>query len=305
MTRRLDQETGVGPRVPARSAVLLGALCLSVSAILVKVAGVDSATTAMLRCAIALLVLLPLALAERSRRGRLSAQGAAWAIAAGVGLGVDYAAWTAAIYQVGAGISSVLINVQVIVLPLLALVVDRERIEARFVGVLPLMLLGITLVGGVWDQGPRGAHSVSGTLLGLLAGVGYGVYLFLARRANRWERDRMVQPLAWATAAAAATTTVIAPFTGGLQLTGIGARSWVLLAVLAVLGQVVAWLLIQYGSVELEPSNTAALLLIQPILALALSAVILAERPSALQLLGAGMVIGSVALSNGVLARVR
>lgn len=306
MTSRQPLDTDA-PRVPvvASSAVLLGALCLSVSAILVKVAGVDAATTAMLRCAIALLVLIPLAAGERVRHGRLSGRGAVWAVAAGIALGIDYAAWTAAIYQVGAGISTVLINVQVIVLPLLAFVVDRERIARRFLLALPLMLLGITLVGGIWNQTAHREQAVTGTLLGLLAGIGYGAYLFLTRRATRREPGRMIQPLAWATASAAATTTIIAPFTGGLHLTGISPRSWLLLAILAVLGQVVAWLLIHHGSIRLEPATTAALLLIQPILALGLSALTLAEYPTPLQLLGAGIVVAAVALSNGLLARYR
>src|SRR5699024_6999713 len=106
-------------------AVLAGALCLSFSAILVKLAGVDSATTAALRCVIAMVALTPLALRERATHGRLTGWGRSVSIAAGVALGIDYAAWTASIYHVGAGVSTVLINVQVIVLPLLVFLVDR------------------------------------------------------------------------------------------------------------------------------------------------------------------------------------
>ena len=47
------------PTALAASAVLAGALCLSISAILVKLAGVDAATTAVLRCAIAVIALVP------------------------------------------------------------------------------------------------------------------------------------------------------------------------------------------------------------------------------------------------------
>lgn len=293
-----------GTRMVAWSAVLGGALCLSMSAILVKLAGVDAATTAVLRCTIAMLVLIPLALHERARRGPLSRTGIGWALAAGVALGVDYAAWTAAIYQVGAGISTVLINVQVIVLPLLALVIDRERVGRPFLLALPLMLLGITLVGGVWNTATLGEQVVTGTMLGFLAGIGYGVYLFLTRRATRREPRRMIQPLTWATASAAVTTMIVSPFSGGLHLTGITARSWALLIILALLGQVVAWLLIHHGSIRLAPSTTAALLLIQPILALALSAAIVAEHPATLQLVGAAVVLAAVALSNGLLSAV-
>lgn len=287
-------------RAIAPTAVLAGALCLSVSAILVKFAGVDAATTAMLRCTIAVVVLAPLAFGERSRRGALSRPGMGWAIIAGIALGIDYAAWTAAIYQVGAGISTVLINVQVIVLPLLALVVDREPIARRFLWALPLMMLGISLVGGLWNTAVLGAQAVTGTLLGLLAGLGYGAYLFLTRRATKGKPGSGVQPLAWSTASAAVTTTVIAPLTGGLHLTGISQRSWVLLIVLAVVGQVVAWLLIHHGSVRLAPTTTATLLLIQPVLALGLAALTLAEYPTMLQLLGAATVVAAVAASSGL-----
>ncbi|MGO2111200.1 MAG: DMT family transporter [Pseudoclavibacter sp.] len=284
----------------ASSAVLAGALCLSVSAILVKLAGVDAATTAMLRCSIAVVVLVPLALGERAKRGRLSGRGIGWAIAAGVALGVDYAAWTASIFHVGAGISTVLINVQVIVLPVLALVIDRERVSARFLWAVPLMMLGISLVGGLWDVAALGEHAVTGTLLGLLAGLGYGTYLFLTRRATRLEPGLTIQPLAWATASAAVTTTLLAGFSGGLQLAHISIRSWVLLIVLALLGQVVALLLIHHGSIRLRAATTSALLLIQPVLALGLSAITLAEYPTLLQLVGAMVVVVAVALANGL-----
>lgn len=283
----------------APGAVLGGALCLSLSAILVKLAGVDAATTAVLRCAIAVVALIPLALHERARRGPLSAGGVGWAVAAGIALGIDYAAWTASIYHVGAGISTVLINVQVIVLPLLAFFIDHERVTRRFMVALPVMLLGVSLVGGLWETGDPGGGAVVGTALGLVAGIGYAVYLFLTRRAARREPGRMIQPLAWATASAATTTAAIAPFSGGLHLEGISARSWMFLVALALLGQVLAWLLIHNGSVRLPSVTTAALLLIQPILALALSALVLAEYPSVLQLSGAAVVLVAVAASNG------
>ncbi|TLW93401.1 DMT family transporter [Saccharomonospora piscinae] len=279
-------------------AVLAGALCLSASAILVALADVDAATTAVLRCVIAVAALIPLAMHERARHGPLSGRGAGWAIVAGVALGIDYAAWTASIYHVGAGISTVLINVQVIVLPLLAFVVDRERIDRRFVVTLPVMLLGISLVGGLWDSAELGEQAATGTLLGLVAGIGYGAYLFLTRRATSREPARMTQPLAWATASAAGTAAAIAGYSGGIHLSGITPRSWGFLVALALLGQVAAWLLIHHGSVRLEPATTGALLLIQPVLALALAATILAEHPTGSQLLGALAVLVAVAASN-------
>ncbi|WP_150255679.1 DMT family transporter [Nocardiopsis deserti] len=293
-----------GP-VVASSLVLAGALCLSVSAILVKLAGVDAATTAVVRCAIAVVVLIPLALRERARVGALSRSGVLWSLAAGAALGIDYAAWTASIYYVGAGISTVLINVQVLVLPALAFLVDRERAATRFVITLPLMLFGISLVGGLWNASLRGPDTIVGVLLGIVAGCGYGVYLFITRRSAQRDPGLFVQPLTWASASATVAALVLSPISGGVQLTGIPARSWILLGLLAVLGQVVAWLLIHHGSVSLPLTTTGGLLLVQPILALGLSALILGEHPTVLQLVGATVVVAGVATANGLLFRNR
>lgn len=287
----------------APAAVLAGALCLSVSAILVKLAGTDAATTAVLRCAIAVVALAPLALRERAMRGPLSRAGVGWALVAGIALGVDYAAWTASVFHVGAGISTVLINIQVVVLPALAFAVDREKAPTRFLVALPVMLVGIVLAGGLVSGGVREPHVVVGTVLGVVAGTGYAVYLFVTRRAARLDPGHMIQPLTWATAAATLTATVIAPLSGGIDLAGIPARSWALVTALAVSGQVLAWLLIHQGSVRLAPATTAALLLVQPILALALSALILHENPDPLQLVGVATVLLGVAVASGVLRR--
>lgn len=302
-----DPQTAARADAPlgAIAGVLAGALCLSASAVVVKLAGVDAPTTAVLRCALAVVVLVPLALHERSRHGALSGRGIAWAVAAGIALGIDYAAWTASIFFVGAGVSTVLVNVQVIVLPALAFLVDRERVTGRFLLALPLLIVGIGLVGGLWTGTATGPDAVTGTLLGVLAGVGYAVYMFLTRRAAPRDPGRFIQPLTWATAAAAATAAVVAPFTGGIHLTTISGRSWLYLVVLAILGQVVAWLLIHRGSVRLTPATTAALLLVQPVLGLALAALVVGERPTPLQLAGAGVVLVGVAIANGVVRRRR
>lgn len=301
-----DEHAVTGPSSLAASmSVLAGALCLSVSAVLVKLADVDASTTAVLRCAIAAVVLIPMAWWEYRRRGPQPTKAVLWSVVAGIALGVDYAAWTASIYDVGAGISTVLINVQVIVLPALAWAFDRDRPSRRFMLAVPLMAIGIALVGGIGSTGSTGGSKVvTGTALGVLAGVGYGAYLYLSRRADKVGPGLIIQALCWATCSAAVTAAALSPLGSGLSLSNIDLRSWALLIALAVLGQVLAWLLINRGSTRLPPTATAALLLIQPILALALSALVLSEYPHWLQLVGAAMVLVAVAVSNNVAATI-
>src|SRR5215831_19006281 len=92
----------------------LGAGCLSASAILVRLAGTGTATAAFYRCFLALPLLFALAAVERRRRGPRRPAAHAGAIVAGGFLAVDLVLWNHAIADVGAGIATVLGNLQVI-----------------------------------------------------------------------------------------------------------------------------------------------------------------------------------------------
>jgi drug/metabolite transporter (DMT)-like permease len=280
--------------------VLGGAGCLSASAVLVKVAAVDPATSAFLRCAIAVLVLAPLAWRECRRAGRLSKRGVFVAAAAGVALGADYVMWTRSIFDVGAGVSTVLINVQVFVLPLLGFLVDNERPSRRFVLACPVMVTGIVLISGVLEDTGAASDVLRGTVFGISAGIAYALYLFSTRRQGRAEPGRTVTPLALATASAAITSAALAPLSSGLHLGSIPPSSWAAMIGLAVLGQVFAWLLINSGSPHLPPNQTAALLLTQPVATVPLSLLVLAEVPSPLEVAGIILVLTAVAVANRV-----
>ncbi|AHH99213.1 hypothetical protein GCM10010174_49730 [Kutzneria viridogrisea] len=298
-TQSAQQEHDTLPWGPALL-VLGGAGCLSTSAVLVKVAAVDPATSAFLRCAIAVLVLAPLAWRESRRRGALSARGVVVAVVAGAALGADYVMWTRSIFDVGAGVSTVLINVQVVVLPLLAWIVEREVPSRRFALACPAMLVGIVLVSGALEKHADTSNAVRGTLFGVLAGTAYGVYLYLTRRQGRREPGRTVTPLAWATASAAVTAAVLSPLSTGVHLESLSWTSWLAMIGLAVLGQVFAWMLINSGSPRLPSNQTAALLLTQPVVTVILSAILLAEVPSLWQIAGMVLALLAVGIANRV-----
>ncbi|HEV2239423.1 MAG TPA: EamA family transporter, partial [Streptosporangiaceae bacterium] len=83
---------------------VLGAACISASAILVKLAGTGTATTAFFRCFLALPVLVALAVAEQRRHGPRPAAARGGALLAGLFLAVDLVLWNHTIAEVGAGI---------------------------------------------------------------------------------------------------------------------------------------------------------------------------------------------------------
>ena len=94
---------------------VLGALVIAFSAILVDLADVSPAAAALYRCAYALPVLGAIAWWEDGRYGRRTWAERRLALPAGLFFAVDLIAWHHAIADVGAGLATVLGNLQVVV----------------------------------------------------------------------------------------------------------------------------------------------------------------------------------------------
>lgn len=297
MTRPVD--AALSRRIDARLLVVAGAACISFSAILMKSSGTSPATAGLFRCLLALPALVPLALLESRRLGRRPWRRQLVDVGAGVLLGVDLLLWGLCIEHVGAGIATVLVNVQVVLVPLLALVVHRERPPLRFAFLVPVMLFGVGLASGAIGagEGAQGSAALWGALLGVSAGAAYAGYLFLLRGGGDEGVRHQAQPVLAATVGAAIASAAFSPFASGIDLTpGWAAFGWLL--ALAFSGQVCGWLLITAGLPRLRSNVGATLLLLQPVLAVLLGMVLLAERPTAVQLVGCGVVIVGVWLTS-------
>jgi drug/metabolite transporter (DMT)-like permease len=166
--------------VPAPWGMAIGALCVSASAVFIRVSGTSPGTASFYRCLLALPILIALAQRERRRANSLTWRGHGLAIVAGVLFAGDMLLWTQSIIEVGAGLSTVLVNLQVVLMPVLAWLVDRERAPRRFLLAVILALLGVVLVTGLLEEGVSG-DLAWGTVHGTLAAVCYTGFLFLLR----------------------------------------------------------------------------------------------------------------------------
>lgn len=268
----------------------VGALCVSASAVLLGLARTDPGTASFYRCVLALPALVVLALPERRRQGAPPRGQFGLALLAGAAFAWDMLLWTQAIAEVGAGLSTVLVNVQVVLVPLLAWCIDREPVPRSFLLWVPVILLGVVLTGGVVEGGASGSDPRAGTVHAVLAAVCYSVFLFLLRRGGHggFVRQRYVLVIA----CAAVVSLLAGRFSYGLDLTpGWKVMGW-LLAV-AVSSQVVGWLLVASTSPVLSSHVGAVLLLLTPVGAVALGAVVLGERPTVLQLAGCVLILVS------------
>src|SRR5581483_9537567 len=126
----------------------MGAVTIAFSSILVRLSHASPSTAAIFRCVYALPALGLLAWREDRRYGPRAWRDRRMALAAGVFFSADLILWHHSIGDVGAGLATVLANVQVVLVPLVAWLVLSERPGGRVLAALPLALIGVILISG-------------------------------------------------------------------------------------------------------------------------------------------------------------
>ena len=283
----LDWAAVVGRR--PRLGALLGALCISFSGIFFLFSHTSPATATVFRCLYALPFLGLLALSERRRLGSMASREHAIAIVAGICFGADLLFWNHAVDDVGAGLATVVGNLQVVVVALVAWVALGERPSRRIGVAIPAMLVGVTLISGIIGSGAYGSNPRLGVLFGLGSAIAYGGYLLLAREANPGGL-RPATMLFLSSLTTAAVGAVVGAASGELDLVpSWPAHGW--LIAVALTSQVAGYLLISASQPRLPAAITSVILLAQPVATVFLAGILLSEAPSAVQFAGVGLVI--------------
>ncbi|WP_336204657.1 DMT family transporter [Nonomuraea sp. LPB2021202275-12-8] len=265
---------------------IVGALIISTSAPLVRLAGVSPATSALFRCAYAVPPMLVLAWMERRRLGPLTGRPRNLAWLAGVLFALDLLFWHHTIDYVGAGLATVLGNLQVFIVAFAAWALFRERPSRNMVIGTPVVFAGVVLISGVFDSAAYGANPALGVAAGVATSIAYAGFLLLMKAGA----GRSAGPLAHATVVATVAMAALSPLFGGADFVpSWPAHGWLLL--LALGPQVLGWSLIAYSLPRQPAALTALLLLVQPMTTVAVSAALLDERPSPLQLAGCAVIV--------------
>jgi drug/metabolite transporter (DMT)-like permease len=293
----------VGPlsRQPGRVAVA-GALTIAFSAILVREADVAPATAAFFRCAYALPALGLLAWIERRRRGPRTRRELKLSVWAGVFFAADLICWHYAIEDVGAGLATVLGNLQVVLVGVVAWLTLGERPDRRVIAAVPIALFGIVLISGVLGSGAYGANPLRGVLFGAATGLTYAAFILILRQSGR-DLRRPVAPLFEATGFAAVFAAIAGLVIGDIDFApSWPAHGWLLL--LALSSQVVGWLLISVSLPRLPAALTSVLLTVQPVGSVILGVILLSESPSPVQLLGVACIFSGIIVATARRPRV-
>lgn len=288
-----------------RLAALLGATCIAFSGILYRWAEVSPSTGTVFRALFGLPLLGLVAWLEHRRYGGLPARTVRLALLAGTFFAGDLLFWHHAIEAVGAGLATVLGNLQVLVVGVVAWAAFGERPSRATFVALPVVLVGVALISGAVGGGAYGANPGLGVVLGVATALCYASYLLLIRRGGR-DLRRPAGPVAIATVSTAAAAVVVGWIGGDLDLTPAPASlAW--LALLGLTSQSLGYLLISLSLTRLPAVLTSIILLAQPVMTVALSIALLGEAPSVVQLVGVVFVVGGIAAATfgAAAARIR
>lgn len=271
---------------------IVGIVCIGMSPIWVAFADVSPATATFFRSFYAVPALALIWYVGR-KSDRRSVGARLLAVATGFLLALDLTVWHQSIAYIGAGLSTILGNTQVVFVGLLAWILHRERPTKAAFQMIPIVFIGVACISGLGQESAYGERPVPGTVLGLASGMLYAFFLLAFRASNR-ALARPAGPLLDATAGAAISTLAVGGFDPGFSLEPTWPGHGYLIA-LALGSQVAGWLMITFALPRLAALQTSLLMLLQPMMSLLMGASLLGERISWVQGLGIFLVISGVA----------
>ena len=273
-----------------------GAMFIASSGVLVRLASSSPVTVAFYRCAYALPLLGLVTYLEKKRFGGLPQRTRNLAWVAGIFFATDLVFWHHAIDAVGAGLATVLGNLQVLIVGFVAWALLGERPRRQLFWAIPVVLGGVVLISGVVGEDVYGENPGLGVLYGALTSLAYAGFILVLREGSR-DLRRIGGPLFHATLASAVAAAAYAPFAGDMQWAfRWPEHGW--LAALAVSAQVVGWLLISSSLPRLPAAVTSIVLLLQPVGAMVIAGLALGESPGLVQLLGATLILAGVVVAT-------
>ena len=266
--------------ITARGALLrmiAGAALISTTSIFVRWAHVAPTVSAFYRMAFGGAMLALLIAVQRQWRG-VGLRDAAWLLFPAFAMAVDLIMWHRSILLIGPGLATLIGNFQVFLMALAGVVFYRERLGWRFASGVALAVFGLWLIVGQSWHGLSADYRY-GVLLGLLTGVAYAAYMLTLRQAQLRRAALTPERALCLMSLACGAMLGLAVAAEGESFAIPDLQSWSALLSLALIGQVIGWVLIARAMPLLPASTVGLLLLLQPGLSFVLD-VLLFARPT-------------------------
>lgn len=270
----------------------LGVLCISFPAILVRFTDAPPLAAAFWRKGMAAFLLLPL-VGWQWRHGRVDGRALRPLLPGFTGTGfilaIHFGLWFISLRMTSVASAVVLVNTAPIWAAILERVFLKQRVPWRDVAAISVSFVGVAaLAWGDWNLGGR---ALLGDALALAGGLCAAAYL----TAGRHVRDRL--PLAqwlFGVYAVAALFLAAGAAASGQVFWGYGGRTWIMLALMALLPSTLGHNLLNYAVRHMPAYKVNLCALLEPIVSSVLAALLFAEVPTALFYPGAALIFVGV-----------
>ncbi len=285
------------PSLRALGYIIFGAAMVSFTSVFVELAHVGPTVSAFYRMLFGGLILLGITLL-RGDRLWFGWKSLPILFICAFLFSLDLFFWHRSINFVGPGLATILGNMQVFFVALLAVWVLKEKLGWRLMVAIPFAVLGLFLIVRTgWGQ--QGGEVKLGVLYGLLTAFSYALYILTLRKsqsAGQKLRYSLFANMAWISLLSAVflgITVVVEPHAHfGIP----DLQTWGALIGLGVTGQVLGWVFISKGLPEVDASVGGLALLLQPALAFMWDIWFFDRPTTGLEYLGAGIVLLAIYL---------
>jgi drug/metabolite transporter (DMT)-like permease len=271
--------------------LLFGVLCISWSAILVKLADISGFGSGFYRLLFGTIGIIPVWL--YFKKPISSIKGVKIAIICGVLFACDIALWNTSIMLSKASISTLLANLAPVWVGIGALLFMKEKPTKLFWIGTAIAIFGVTIIIGISEV--MEARLNFGNLLAIVASVFYGAYLITVRKGRN-----SLDTFSFTTISMVSSTVVlglICLFTA-TPLWGFSSTTWISLTALGLVPQLLGWLAINQALGHIKPTVASVSLLSQTVFTAIFSVLILSEVLTLHEIGGASVVLVGIYLVN-------
>ncbi len=215
-----------------------------------------------------------------------------WSALGGVTFAANIALWCSALNYTSASAVTLLDNTAPVWVGLIGwLALGQKQVARYWLGLLvtlggAALMIGLDTLGSMTDQ-------MTGNLIAVASGLTYALYLMVTSRA-RQTLDSL--QYSFRVSAIGAVSLLAVSMGLGLFAEPLPLRSYILIFIMALTSQVIAWLLVNH-SLGVLPAAAASIALVgQPLVSTILGMLLINEVPKPLQAVGGALCLGGILL---------